>query len=94
MRVQIEFFGLSRLVVGQKEVALDLEENVTFRDIVRKLAAMYPGLVGNVIRPDGESLQHPNILNVNAKRMIKANQMDESPQDGDRIIVMSMSAGG
>lgn len=94
MRVQIEFFGLSRLAVGQKEVALDLEENVTFRDIVRKLAAMYPGLIGNVIQPDGESLQHPNILNLNAKRMIKANPMDESPQGGDRIIVMSMSAGG
>lgn len=94
MRIPIEFFGLSRLIVGQKEIVLDMEEGATFRDIVRKLAAMYPGLIGNVIQPDGESLQHPNILNLNARRMIKANQMDESPQDGDRIILMSMSAGG
>mgnify|MGYP001070766733 CR=1 FL=1 len=94
MRVNLEFFGLSRLVVGKKEIALDLEENATFRDVVRKLAAMYPDLIGNVIRPDGESLQHPNIFNRNAKQMIRADQMDERPSDGDRIILMSMSAGG
>ncbi len=94
MRVPIEFFGLARVVTGQKEITLDVEEGATFRDIVRKLAVIYPGLVGNVIRPDGASLQHPNIFNVNARRMIRADQMDESPKDGDRIILMSMSAGG
>lgn len=94
MRVQIEFFGLARIVTGQKEVTLDLEEGATFRDIARKLAARYPDLVGNVIKSDGESLQHPNIFNLNAKRMIRADQMDERPNDGDRIILMSMSAGG
>ena len=94
MRVNLEFFGLSRLAVGKKEISLDLEEGATFRDVVRKLAAMYPNLIGDVIKPDGESLQHPNIFNLNAKRMIRADQMDERPNDGDRIILMSMSAGG
>lgn len=94
MRITLEFFGLSRLVVGKKDISLDLEEGATFRDIVRKLAAMYPELVGNVIQPDGASLQHPNAFNLNAKRMIRADQMDEHPNDGDRIILMSMSAGG
>ncbi len=94
MKVQVEFFGLSRLTVGKKGTSLDLPDGATFRDVARTLAKMYPGLVGNVIRPDGESLQHPNIFNVNARRMIRADQMDESPKDGDRIILMSMSAGG
>jgi len=94
MRIQVEFLGLSRFTAGVKEITLDLEESTTFRDIVCLLATRYPAMIGNVIQPDGETLQYPNIFNLNAKRMIKADQMDESPSDGDRIILMSMSAGG
>ena len=94
MRVQVEFLGLSRFAAGVKEIALDLEEGTTFRDIVRMLGTRYPAMIGNVIQPDGETLQAPNILNHNAKRMIQTSQMDDSPSDGDRIILMSMSAGG
>jgi hypothetical protein len=39
-------------------------------------------------------LEEPNIFNLNAKQMIKADQMGNAPSDGDRIILMSMSAGG
>jgi len=94
MRVHLEFLGLSRLAAGVREITLDLEEGTTFRDIVRMLSATYPGMIGNVIQPDGETLQVPNIFNHNAKRMIQASQMSESPSDGDRIILMSISAGG
>ena len=94
MRVHVEFLGVSRLATGIKETALDLEKGKTFRDIVRMLATRYPALIGNVIQPDGETLQAPNILNHNTRRMVQASQMDESPNDGDRIILMSMSAGG
>ncbi len=94
MRIQLELLGLSRLAAGAKEFALDLEEGTTFRDIVRMLGTRYPQMIGNVIQPDGETLQTPNIFNLNAKRMIKASQMDDSPSDGDRIILMSVSAGG
>jgi len=94
VRIHVEFLGLSRLAAGAKEVALDLEEDTTFRDIVRMLGARYPKMIGNVIQPVGETLQTPNIFNLNAKRMIQASQMDGSPSDGDRIILMSVSAGG
>jgi len=94
MRIHVELLGLSRLAVGAKEVALDLEEDTTFRGIVRMLGTRYPKMIGNVIQPDGETLQTPNIFNLNAKRMIQASQMDGSPRDGDRIILMSVSAGG
>ncbi len=94
MRVQVEFLGLSRVAAGVKEIALDLEEGTTFRDIVRMLGTRYPAMIGNVIQPDGETLQSPNIFNLNAKRMIQASQMEDSPGDGDRIILMSISAGG
>lgn len=94
MRIHVDFLGLSRLAAGVKEIALDLEEGTTFRDIVRTLGTRYPKMIGNVIQPDGETLQTPNIFNLNAKRMIQASQMDDSPNEGDRIILMSISAGG
>ena len=94
MRVQMEFLGLSRFAAGVKGITLDLENGTTFRDIVRLLATRYPAMMGNVIQPDGETLHPPNIFNLNAKQMVQANQMGDSPGDGDRIILMSISAGG
>ena len=94
MRIHVEFLGLSRFAAGTKEITLGLEEGTTFRDIVRMLGTRYPEMIGNVIQPDGETLQTPNIFNLNAKRMIQAGQMDDGPGDGDRIILMSISAGG
>lgn len=94
MRIQLELFGLSRIAAGVKELSLELEEGTTFRDIVRLLSTRYPDMIGNVIKPDGETLHPPNIFNLNAKRMIQPNQMDACPSDGDRVILMSVSAGG
>jgi molybdopterin converting factor small subunit len=94
MHVQIEFLGLARLVTGEKELALEVKEGTTFRDLVRMLAEKYPQMIGNVIRPDRATLQEPNIFNLNAKRMIQSKQMDDAPEENDRIILMSMSAGG
>jgi len=94
MRVHMEFLGLSRFAAGIRGITLDLETGTTFRDIVRLLATRYPAMIGNVIKPDGETLHPPNIFNLNARHMIQTNQMDDSPGDGDRIILMSISAGG
>ena len=94
VRIQVELFGLPRLIAGEKKITLGLEEGATFRDVVRALSQRYPDMVGDVVQVDGETLQAPNILNLDGRRMIQPHQMDEGLGDGDRIIVMSMSAGG
>ena len=94
MRVQLEFLGLSRLATGLKATTMELEEGATFNDLVRLLAASYPDLIGNVIQSDGETLQPPNVFNLNTRQMIQEAQMNTSPKDGDLIILMSLSAGG
>jgi molybdopterin converting factor small subunit len=94
MRIQVEFLGLSRIVTGSIEIELDLDQGTTFRDLVSRLAELYPALVGNVIRPDLQTLQAPNIFNLNARKMVQTGQMDSGPGEGDRVILMSMSAGG
>jgi molybdopterin converting factor small subunit len=94
MNVQVEFLGLSRLVTGTKETSLELQDGATFHDVVRTLRVAYPALVGNVIQPDKEALQAPNIFNLNARQMIQMQHMENGLSDGDRVILMSMSAGG
>ena len=94
MRVHLEFLGLSRLATGLKTTSLELDEGATFNDVVRVLAAAYPTLIGNVIQSDGETLQAPNVFNLNTRQMIQEAQMNTSPSDGDLVILMSMSAGG
>jgi molybdopterin converting factor small subunit len=94
MHVSVEFAGLSRVLTGARQVSLDLGESVTFQDIVRILADKYPSLVGKVIQPEGEGLYPSNLLNINGQHMVQGNQMDQSPAEGDRIILMSILAGG
>ncbi len=94
MRVQVELFGLPRLIAGEKMIMLIFKQDATFRDAVRLLAQRYPDMIGDVIQADGETLQPPNILNLNGRRMIQPHQVDETIKDGDTIVLMSMSAGG
>jgi molybdopterin converting factor small subunit len=94
MRVRVEFLGLSRLVTGAREVSLEMEGEATYRDLVHALSEKYPELVGNVIQSDRRNLQAPNIFNLNARQMVQSRQMDHQLNEDDRIILMSMSAGG
>lgn len=94
MNVWVEFTGVARVLTGAHAVPLDLQDGASFQDIVQRLGAAYPALVGQVIQPDGKTLYPSNLLNLNGKRMLKPTQMHESPQDGDHVVVMSVLAGG
>jgi molybdopterin converting factor small subunit len=94
MNVRVELLGLSRLVTGTREVSVEMPEEATYRDLVYTLSEMYPGLVGNVIQSDRRNLQAPNIFNLNARQMVQSRQMDDRLVADNRIILMSISAGG
>jgi len=94
MQVNIELFGLPRIITGEKIITLSLQDDASFRDVVRALAQRHPEMMEDVIKIDGETLQSPNILNLNGRRMIQPHQMDENIRDGDKLVLMSMSAGG
>ncbi|NLF01020.1 MAG: MoaD/ThiS family protein [Anaerolineales bacterium] len=93
MRVHVEFQGISRIAAGVKETTLEVAEGSTFRDVVRMVGEKYPALVGNVIQADGDAFE-ATLLDQTRKRIITAAQMDEAPQDGDRITFMSVLTGG
>jgi molybdopterin converting factor small subunit len=73
---------------------MELEEGTTFQQILQELGHQYPALVGEVIHPGFQSLKSSNMLNLNGRHMIQPEQMSDSPKDGDRLILMSILAGG
>ncbi len=94
MKISTEFLGVAGHVIGTREVTLDLPEETTFRQIVRLLSERYPALVGTVIAEDRESMFGANVLNLNGKSVIRDELMDTCPQDGDKLIIMAILAGG
>ncbi|NPV56110.1 MAG: MoaD/ThiS family protein [Anaerolineae bacterium] len=92
--VIIEFTGLSRQVVGQKQIAFDLPAGATYGELVRELGARYPDFIGLLIDTDGETLMSGNMLIINGDLATPAFVMDEAPADGDRLVFMSLVTGG
>jgi molybdopterin converting factor small subunit len=94
MQVQIEFFGISRLITGKKSQLLDFTEGATFRELVRLLGRTYPALTGDVIQSAQVALQPPNVFHLNDGQFIKEEQLDWNLNPNDHIVLMSLSAGG
>ena len=94
MQVQIEFFGLSRLITGTKTQTIDFTAGATFRGLVRQLSCTYPDLIGDVIQAGHDALQPPNVFHLKDSHFIKQDQLDQNLKPNDHIVLMSLSAGG
>ena len=94
MELMVEFAGLARVFTRTPRFTMQLDEGTSFRQILRMLGDHYPELVGDVITPGLDSLRSSNMLSLNGKHMIQPSQMDQCPNQGDRLILMSILAGG
>jgi molybdopterin converting factor small subunit len=94
MQIQVEFTGAAREITGQREVSLFVLDTSTYRDVIRSLAQMYPGLVGMIIAPDLCSLLSAMIFDRNGGESILPAMLDQSPKDGDRLMLLYFIVGG
>ncbi len=94
MQVSVEFNGIFRILTKTSHLTLDLAAGTTFREIIKLLGERYPILAGEVIDPDAGGLIASNALSLNGKRMIQPAELNDAPQEGDRLIFMSVLAGG
>lgn len=94
MEVYIEFQGISRVITKARKLTLQLGPQATYREIIQILAETYPGLVGEVINKDRQTFLGSNMLSVEGKRMVRPADLDVTPQDGEKLILMSILAGG
>ncbi len=92
--IKVDFIGHSRILTRQKEIQLNIESGTSYVEIIKIIAQKFPALVGQVISPDGAGLFGSNMFNRNGEHMIQEDEMSDSPEDGDNLILMSVLAGG
>jgi len=94
IQVKVEFSGLSRILAKANDMQLSLSPDQSYVDVIRMVAEKYPTLVGNVIDKSKIALFPSNIFSRNGKTVVMDEQMNDSPQDGEVLILLSLLAGG
>jgi hypothetical protein len=93
-QVMVEFTGVSRMLTGMSELSLMVQPGASFADIVSQLAKKFPSLVGQIIDKGGREFIATNLFSLNGQRIIQDAEMDGLPAQGDRLILVSLLAGG
>jgi len=94
IQVLVEFTGISRVLTGQTEYRLPLPDGSAITEVVHAIGSKFPSLVGEVIKKDGKTLIPTNLFSVNGKQILHEKQLHYKPKDGDRLILLSLLAGG
>ena len=92
--MMVEFTGISRVLTGQTEYPLNISASAQISDVLQAISKQYPILIGDVIEKDGKTLVPTNLFSINGKKIVNEEQLDYQPEDGDRLILLSLLAGG
>ncbi len=92
MKLRVEFLGLSRRLAQTKESLVEVGDRATLRSVLRHLAVQYPALVGSVIVPETFDLVSSYMINIDGRCAVT--DLDQPAQDGQRLILMFVEAGG
>ena len=92
--VLVEFTGISRVLTGKTEYMVSIPDDSDVKEVLRVISRKFPALVGEVIETDGETLIPTNLFSVNGKQILNEGKMHYKPIDGDRLILLSLLAGG
>jgi molybdopterin converting factor small subunit len=95
MKVTLEFLSLPNVVkmVGSKTVILDFS-GTTVNDLVHEVAGRYGRDVQRFLLDESGQLDMSLRVTINQQEWIRRNQMDRPLQDGDRVTIMMLAAGG
>jgi len=75
-------------------MTLDLQKGANIGDVVNALGKTCPQLLGEIIEKDGKSLIPTNIFSVNGEKIIHESDLQYQPDEGDRLILLSLLSGG
>jgi hypothetical protein len=92
--IEVEFTGVARSLAREKKIQLGLDDQASYRDIVRKLAHRYPEFVGVLISPDERAFLSASLFNRADGDPIMPGAMDDLPQDGERLVILYFIVGG
>ena len=92
MKLIVEMLGLSRRLAQTKVSLVEINDQTTFRDVLAQLATRFPALVGPIIVPNTFDIVSSHMINVDGRSVVT--DLDSHPQDGQRLILMFVEAGG
>ena len=92
MNLTVEFLGLSRRLAQTKESLVTTHDQATLREVLADIASRFPALVGPVIVPETFDLVSSQMLNIDGRQV--ARDLDLPAQDGQRLLLMFLEAGG
>jgi len=95
MKITVEFLSLPNVVkmTGSKTIALDFHGR-TVDDLVHELAAKYGAGVRQFLLDETGEMDLSLTVAINKQDWIRRGQMDRPLQDGDRVTIMMLVAGG
>jgi molybdopterin converting factor small subunit len=94
MQVSVEFLAVSRVLTGQSEVSLTLKKGASIADVVAALGIKFPQMLGQIIEKDGKALIPTNVFSVNGQKIIHETDTAFKPDNGDKLILLSLLSGG
>ena len=92
VQVNLELYGVARLVCGRREARVTVPERADLEDLTSALAEACPALVGKVIRDDRSGLLESHIFNVNGTTFVGDGPLHL--KQGDSVLLFSSQAGG
>ena len=87
----VELLGPARLQAGLKHLSVEITTPTTIPELIFALAEACPALVGPVLDLTRGRLAEGHVLNRNGRDFLKDRDLI---QPGDRLLLMSSSAGG
>ncbi len=95
MKITVEFLSLPIVAkkVGSKTVVLDFS-GTTVNDLIHEIGEKYGKEVQKFLLDETGRLDMSLAVMVNQQEWVRHNQMDRALQDGDRITIMMLVAGG
>jgi hypothetical protein len=94
LEIHIEFTGLAKSLAGTNTISLVFPEWTIYREVVRKLADLFPNFVGILIAPDGETFLSSTMFVIDGNLANPVMIMNQTPADGECIHLMSIITGG
>jgi molybdopterin converting factor small subunit len=94
MNITVEFTGISRVLTGQPGCTVPLGTGGSIQDVVIALAKHYPALLGEIIEKNGKNLIATNVFSLNGKKILHEGDLQYQPNKGDKLILLSLLAGG
>jgi molybdopterin converting factor small subunit len=94
IQVFVEFSAISRVLTGKSEFSLTLKNGASISDVVSEIGKKFPILLGKIIEKDGKALIPTNVFSVNGQKIIHETDTAYQPDNGDKLILLSLLSGG